>query len=187
MSDRYSENPRFNWQAADPYQEYIRFRSHCNCHFDGSLNQKTDKVKIAYLLGYVGDRGREVHSTFIFDAPTGEGENQVIPANILANVWAKFEAYFKPKRSEIRATVKFYRRKQGETENFDSFYTDLELLARDCNFGELKDRMIRDAIVLRSRNPQVMEKCFDEGDELKKDKAVPVSYTHLTLPTICSV
>lgn len=173
-SDIQHDKPRLNWSAPEMYQEYLRFKAHCDCYFAGPLADKGDKVKIAYLLTFAGDRGREVHSTFTFGQAANQGDPN--PKDVLDNVWTKFESYFKPKKNEIRATVKFNRRKQGCTERFDEFVTDLEVLARDCNFGASKDRMIRDAIVLRSYQPLVMEKCFEKSaDDTGLSKAEAVS------------
>ena len=65
----------------------------------------------------------------------------------------------------------FSRRKQAADERFDQFVTDLKILVKDCEFKE-EDRMVRDAIVLRSYYPQVQEKFLDEGDKLTLEKAI---------------
>lgn len=80
----------------------------------------------------------------------------------LEAVYTKYETYVAPTRNEIRATVTFNCRKQ-ENHFDDDFVTSLRILARDCSYGKLEDRMIRDAIVLRSLHPKVRERCKDKG------------------------
>ena len=44
------------------------------------------------------------------------------------------------------AALKFSERHQGDHESFDSYVTDLKILAKDCEYQE-EERMIRDTIV----------------------------------------
>ena len=73
----------------------------------------------------------------------------------------------------------FSRRKQAADKRFDQFVTDLKILVKDCGLKE-EDRMVRDAIVLRSYHPQVQEKCLDEGDKLTLEKAIQIGQNHET-------
>ena len=58
-------------------------------------------------------------------------------------------------------------------ERFDDFVTALKTLIKDCGYRDA-DRMLRDAIVLRSRDEAVRGKCLDEGDTLTLDKAIHI-------------
>ena len=64
------------------------------------------------------------------------------------------------------AALKFNERRQGDNESFDSFVKDLKILVRDCGYQE-EERMVRDAIAFRCKNPKVDEKCLDQTDALK--------------------
>lgn len=70
----------------------------------------------------------------------------------------KFENYFIVKRNVIFERAKFNSRKQQAGESVDKFITDLCNLARYCNFGALKDELIRDRIVMRTDNRELSEK-----------------------------
>ena len=84
---------------------------------------------------YIGDKGREVYTTFEWAPATGSGDQRVPAENETLNgVLAKFEAYVAPQCNQIRATVNFNRRKQESSERFDNFVTALRLLVtRDEN------------------------------------------------------
>ena len=126
-----------------------------------------------YFMGFVGDKGR-VYETFQWTEANGDtpAENAA-----LAGVYAKYKDYVAPKKNHIRATVEFSRRKQDPGEKFDSFVTALRVLVRDCGFEQMEERMVRDAIVLRSHNEDVMERCLDEGDTLTLAKAIGIGQT----------
>ena len=92
----------------------------------------------------------------------------------LDGIFTRFERYVAPKSNQIRSTVVFNRRSQLPTERFDDFVTDLKRIIRECGFDDIEERMIRDAIVLRSYQARVREKCLDKGDELTL--AMAISY-----------
>ena len=168
MADK-PNKPAMNWEAVDLPKEWRRFKQHCEFTFKGPLAAKSEVEKVNYLMTYIGDRGRELYTTFTW-APAADRE----PAenDTLAGVYAKYEAHVAPQSSEIRATVKFSRCRQGNR-RFDDFVTELRVLVRDCGYAE-PERMLRDAIVLRSSHDQVREKCLDKGNDLTLAKAIQI-------------
>ena len=56
--------------------------------------------------------------------------------------------------------TKFNKRSQLPDEPVEQFITSLYNLAADCNFGELKDRLIRDKIVVRIRDASLSERLY---------------------------
>jgi transposase InsO family protein len=170
-----SENkPSMNWQVPDLEREWKRFKQHCEFTFKGPLSSKTEIEKVNYLMTFIGDKGREIYETFTWAPETSKtpAENDT-----LAGVYAKYGAYVAPKKNEIRATVNFHRRRQEDGEKFDNFVTDLRVLVKGCRYNE-EERMIRDAIVLRSLHQQVQERCLEYGDELTLDIAVNIGRNH---------
>ena len=59
--------------------------------------------------------------------------------------------------------TKFNKRSQLPDESVEQFITSLYNLAADCNFGELKDRLIRDKIVVRIRDASLSERLYVNG------------------------
>ena len=169
-----SGKPEMNWNASDLAKEWKRFRQHCEFTFDGPLSEKTEKSKVGYLMGYVGDHGRYIYSGFKW-AATAEG--QPPEYETLKGVYAKFEKHVEPFTNHIRATVIFNKRRQTATEKFDNFVTDLKMLVKDCGYKE-DDRMVRDAIVLRSFHKEVQEKCLEKGNDLTLDAAISIGRNH---------
>ena len=81
--------------------------------------------------------------------------------------------------NHIRTTVSFNRRKQDAGEKFDNFVTDLRILVKDCGYVE-ENRMLRDAIVLRSSHAAVREKYLEKGDDLTLDMAIGIGQNYET-------
>ena len=59
--------------------------------------------------------------------------------------------------------TKFNKRSQLPVEPVEQFITSLYNLAADCNFGELKDKLIRDRIVVRIRDASLSERLYING------------------------
>ena len=70
----------------------------------------------------------------------------------------KFENYFIAKRNIIFDRPKFVSRSQQVGESVDSIITDLYGLERYCNFGALKEELIRDRIIVGLQNRELSEK-----------------------------
>jgi hypothetical protein len=83
----------------------------------------------------------------------------------------KLEDFFIIKRNVIFERAKFNLRSQQERETVDVFTTDLFNLAEHCNFGVLREELIRDRIVVGIRDKALSEKLQLEAD-LTLEKAV---------------
>ena len=142
--------PRINWAASDLSKEWERFYQHCEFTFGGPLSKCTEKEKICNLLSFVGDKGRGIYLTFQWETAvqvgSGESAQNVNEKNLLERVAGKFKAHFE--------AVNFDRRRQLQGETFDSFVTDLKLLARGLDMTET-DKLIRNAIACKSLDERV--------------------------------
>lgn len=73
-------------------------------------------------------------------------------------VRSKFESHFVPRRNIIYERGKFNMRKQEPHETADTFITDLHKLADTCDYGSLKEDLIRDRIVVGLLDKSLSEK-----------------------------
>lgn len=69
-----------------------------------------------------------------------------------------FEKHFIPRRNIIYERATFNRRKQESHETVESFVTDLFKLAERCQYGALKDELIRDRLVVGLLDTALSEK-----------------------------
>ena len=71
---------------------------------------------------------------------------------------AKFDSFFSVRKNVVIEHTKFNKRSQLPDEPVEQFITSLYNLAADCNFGELKDKLVRDRIVVRIRAASLSER-----------------------------
>ena len=163
-----------NWAAADLSKEWERFYQHCEFTFGGPLSKCTEKEKICNFISFVGDKGREIYLTFDWQTVqvgTGDTAQNVSEKEILERVAGKFKAHVEAKKNPVMAAVKFDRRRQLPGETFDSFVTDLKLLARGLDITET-EKLIRNAIACKSLDERVRQRCLEKSKHLSLDSAI---------------
>lgn len=104
------------------------------------------------------DESRQV-STLLYCL--GEGAEEVLQATAVSLEKAKqryddaietFEAYFRVKRNIIYERARFNSRNQLEGEPVEQYVLSLHSLARNCEYGDLREELIRDRIVIGIRD-----------------------------------
>ena len=100
---------------------------------------KKDNVKIALLLNCGGRGLVDIFNTLSFEGPEDKTKYKYVVA--------KLSAYFELKQYITYERYIFFIRVQKVDESIDDYVTDLKIKARNCNFGDLKDEMIRDKII----------------------------------------
>ena len=165
MASAAFEHPKIDWEAADLYQEFERFRSHVDFVFAGPLSELEAKQRAGWLGTWIGEQGREIYRTLNW---TDDAEKQD-PVKVLD----KFANYIRPRKNKRIARHRFKQRKQGATEGFDHFVKDLKLLLMDCEYADSDDMLI-DAIIAGVRETRVQERLLDKGEDLTLAKAIEI-------------
>ena len=86
------------------------------------------------------------------------------------DVLAKFAEHFKVRQNIIFERAKFNKRVQLDGESFEQYITAVYHLADTCNFGNLKEDLIRDRLVVGIRD-QALSQQLQMDPELTLDKA----------------
>ena len=56
--------PKFDWESTNLPEQWRKFKSHIELIFDGPLKEKSEEVKVNYLLLWIGDKGRKIRETW---------------------------------------------------------------------------------------------------------------------------
>nr|CAI5857311.1 unnamed protein product [Callosobruchus analis] len=108
--------------------------------------QKSEKEKIDILLYIMGEEAEEIILQL-------EKE----PANF-QEALTSLDKFFIPRRNIIYERYKFNLRVQKPGESVDAFITSLHSLAEHCNYGTLKEELIRDRIVVGMSDTRTSER-----------------------------
>ena len=126
MESLVGNTPSMNWDSHDLEGQWKSFKQHVEFMFKGPLKEKSEEAKCSYLMIWVGEKGRNIYSTWTLSADD---------AKLLKTYYDKFELYVKPRTNVIYNRYKFQSRSQSESESFEQFVTDL-------NFSSKTVRMI---------------------------------------------
>ena len=96
-----------------------------------------------------------------------------VKRDILERVAEKFKAHLEAKKNPIMAAVKFDRRRQLQGETFDSFVTDLRLLARGLEMTET-NKLIRKVIACKLLDEGVRQRCLEKSKNLTLETAISI-------------
>lgn len=113
-----------------------------------------------------GDEAIKVFNTMEFD----DDVYDVDDVDILKE---KFWQYCEPRRNITYLRHVFFTRVQGKSEPTDAYVTDLKNKAKECEFEQLTESLIRDCIVCGVANDQVRARLLREPD-LPLSKAIDI-------------
>lgn len=116
------------------------------------LEMKTPKIQAAALLYCIGDVRETIEMIEMTEA---EKDN-------ITTLKKKLEDYFVPKSNPSVESHKFNTRIQGVAEDFDTYLADPQRLAANCEFGALKEQLIKDRIVCGIRDSKVRDRLLRE-------------------------
>ena len=102
-------------------------------------DEKPDKLKVNMLLNCAGPEAIEEYSHFVYN----EGEEK----ENYANACKKFKELCEGARNVIYERLLFNQRNQKEGERIDNYVSELKRVSPTCDFGDLRDSLIRDRIV----------------------------------------
>ena len=122
-------------------------------------------VKTSRLLTTIGEKARDVYYTFTFAT---EGDDIKLDP-----VTAKFDEYFSPRTNLPYTRFKFFTYNQTNGQTIDEYVTELKTRSRHCEFGTLKETLIRDRIVAGIQDAKVRERLL-RGTDLSLDKAISI-------------
>ena len=87
-----------------------------------------------------------------------------------ATVLWKLDEHFKVRQNTIFERARFNRRYQQERESAEAYITELYRLSENCKYGDLRDEMIRDRLVVGIRN-QALSQQLQMDPELTLERA----------------
>ena len=129
------------------------------------LNQQSNEFQVATFITCIGHEALKTHNGLPFK--TDEEKKDM--AKIL-ELWGE---YCNGKTNIIYERYKFNNREQKTDERVDAYAAVLRDLVSSCNYGALKEEMIRDRIVCGITNSAVRKK-LPQIPDLTYDKCMDV-------------
>lgn len=134
-----------------------------NYEVASNLKKQPQDIRVATLLTCFGESALEIYNGLKIDHKKETVEK----------ILEKFEEYCVGKPNEIYERYIFNSRSQEPHESFDYFLSSLITLSKNCNYGALKDDLIRDRIVM-GINDSATRKRLLQDDKLSLSKCINV-------------
>ena len=128
-----------------------------------AIFKMSEEIRVCSLLNVIGKDGVDMYETFHWDA---EGDDFKID-----KVLEKFEERCVPARNETYEKYVFYKREQSSSESLDRYITTLIKLSETCGFGDLRESLVRDRLILGVKDDKVREKLMRKRDLTSKSKS----------------
>ena len=111
------------------------------------LRNETSRLRVATFFTCIGKDALEVHNGLPF-----QSDEEKADINKLLKLWANHCIW---KTNTIYERYKLNNRSQEQAESIDTYITTLRALAETCEFGTLKDDLIRVRIVCGVRDNDI--------------------------------
>lgn len=125
---------------------------------------KDGEVRIATFLHCIGEEAADLLETFELDA------NQV---KVLDEIVKKYEEHFVGTSNPSVERAAFNMRMQLKGETFNTFLSEIKKMAARCDFGTMRDELVKDRIVCGIENRIVKERLLSKKN-LTLDTAIQV-------------
>ena len=154
-----SPPPPFPFDSPDLWPKWKR--SFEQYRVAAGLSKESEERQVSTLLYCLGEEAEDI----LVSTNISEDQRKQYEA-----VLSKFDGFFRVRKNVIIERAKFNRRSQLPDEPAEQFIASLYNLAADCNFGDLKDQLIRDRIVVGIKN-QALSEQLQSDPELTLEKA----------------
>ena len=150
---------QFNFRTPDDWPRWLRrFQQY---RVASGLATAEEAQQISTLLYAMGEEAEEVLKS------TGATEERL---KTFDDVVAQFAGYFQVRRNVIYERARFNRRNQQDGETAEHYIMELYSLAENCDYGTLKEEMIRDRLVVGIKDTTLSQH-LQLDSELTLDKA----------------
>jgi len=148
-------------------EEWRKFEQDFRIYAKAVLKRK-DPDEVAYtLLNLAGHEAIEREKTFLYQEEIRDNGNIVQHAENREDpeiLMRKFREHCNPKKNIIVQRHLFWTRQQRQGETYEAFIADLRKMAADCDYGQLRDELIRDKIVCGIQSDPLRKQMLKEED-----------------------
>ena len=163
--------PQFDFEHRQPGQAWKQWKQRFDIYLEASDYDSVKKISL--LLNALGVEGIEFYNTFSFetDSERANDEEESVAQPSFDAVLKRFDDHFLASVNVTFERHLFFIRDQKAGESVDRYVTALRTLASTCEFGDLREPLIRDRFVCGLSNAAVKERLL-RTSQLTLQKAI---------------
>ena len=93
---------------------------------------------------------------------------------ILKNYWDLLEAEFKPKGNKLLSVIELWTQSKQGSKTLNEWLTYVYNLVEICDYGENKDRIIRDVLIIGCNSDKAKDKIVQQGEKIKLQEVIEI-------------
>lgn len=90
----------------------------------------------------------------------------------LNDVLQRLHDHYLPASNVLQERFNFFIRRQRPSENFDKYLIELKKIAKNCNFGELEENLLKVVLIMNMKDITEQQKILKDADTKKLDALV---------------
>ena len=149
--------------------------------FSSALADYTPEQKTSYLRYWMGDQGKPLVKKWTalgkldFSNPTEGGRDRpILSGFILKNYWDLLEAEFKPKGNKLLSVIELWSRSKQGSKTLNEWLTYVYNLVELCDYGDSKDRIFRDVLIIGCNSDKAKDKIVRQGEKIKLQEVIEI-------------
>ena len=158
--------PKLDWTRDNTiFDQFLIWKEKVKMTFSSALADCTPKQKTSYLRYWMGDQGIPMVKKWTalgkldFSNPTEGGKDRPISSGfVLKNYWDLLEAEFKPKGNKLLSVTELWSRSKQGSKTLNEWLTYVYNLVELCDYGDSKDRIIRDVLIIGCNSDKAKDK-----------------------------
>ena len=123
-----------NFDCGNLAATWRKWKQTMQLYLNAVMSGKTEEQQYSTFLFVIGERGREIFNTFIWNRKARDGIETEENGITVKALFQKFEDYCLPKRNFIVERRRFFTRNQQHDEKIDAYITQLRNLSSTCGF-----------------------------------------------------
>ena len=148
--------------------------------FSSALADCTPEQKTSYLRYWMGDQGIPLVKKWTalgkldFSNPEGGRDRPISSGFVLKNYWDLLEAEFKPKGNKLLSVIELWSQSKQGSKTLNEWLTYVYNLVELCDYGDSKDRIIRDVLIIGCNSDKAKDKIVRQGEKIKLQEVIEI-------------
>ena len=148
--------PKFDWTKPNLCDQFKIYAKKVKFAFDGQFKDSDNKVKVGYILNWLGDEAFLISDNLAFEEPA----HKDLPDKVLD----AFSNYLKLEMNVFHSWYTLGSIYSNQFKTQSDFYNCLQCVAKECNFSS-HDEVVKFLFLTQNNNTQVREDLLKEMKE----------------------
>ena len=158
--------PKLDWTRDNKIFDHYQIRKEkVELIFSSALEESSAKQKVSYLRYWMGEQGIPLVMKWtalgkldFSNSTEGGRDNPISSGYVLQNYWNLLEAEFKPKDNKLLSVIELWSRSKQGSRTLNKWLTYVYNLVELCDYGDSKDRIIRDVLIIGCNSDKAKDK-----------------------------